>query len=324
MNWRLPTGCSPGMCGWSCNCSASASSPARLGLASSQGPPPALLSLLPLPIKAAQAAELWCRRKTGAGAKSNGAKWRVGRHRGSTKSTPTPTWQHPLLPFPPTPHWEHGESCSAGDSGMPTCSLPVPSPGDAAGGRWGGRSISLLPALAAELGCSQHFYFKPHNMYEEARGVHGRASQPAGKRPGYPQPWKLRLLLPGLVHAQGRLGHLLFPLPSASWNWGSCSWCSLVKLSQSIWVAGSPEGLVTLPWPPPWHATSTCHDLCQRPSCKRGRLGRPGRAVQAGGFALWAAASPLSSCGRDKGPRCPMGLAGLGAGTEEPWDKASL
>lgn len=29
-----------------------------------------------------------------------------------------------------------------------------------------------LPAPTAELGCSQHFYFKPHKVFEEASGVH--------------------------------------------------------------------------------------------------------------------------------------------------------
>ena len=51
--------------------------------------PPSLPSLSPLPVKAAQAAELWCWGKTGAGAKSDRAKWRVGRRRG--KHTPAST-----------------------------------------------------------------------------------------------------------------------------------------------------------------------------------------------------------------------------------------
>lgn len=77
MNWRLPTGYSPGMRGWSCKCCAAASSLVRLGLAPiprhpHPPPRPQLPSpLSPLPIKAA---ELWCWRKTGAEAKSDGAK----------------------------------------------------------------------------------------------------------------------------------------------------------------------------------------------------------------------------------------------------------
>lgn len=38
-------------------------------------------------------------------------------------------------------------------------------------GRQGGGSISPLPVLAAELGCSQNFYFKTHSVHEKARGV---------------------------------------------------------------------------------------------------------------------------------------------------------
>lgn len=48
MNWRLPTGYSPGMRGWSCKCCASASSLAWLGLAPFQGIPPIPAALFPL------------------------------------------------------------------------------------------------------------------------------------------------------------------------------------------------------------------------------------------------------------------------------------
>lgn len=70
--------------------------------------------------------------------------------------------------------------------------------------------ISPLPALAAELGCSQHFYFKPHNVYEEARGVHGQALQPATEKPCHPQPRKLPLLVP----ARGQVGPAAFFFPA--------------------------------------------------------------------------------------------------------------
>lgn len=88
------------------------------------------------------------------------------------KHTPAHT-AAPRTGISSTPCWERGESPSAGDPRVPTStSLPVPSPRNAAGGRWGGGSISALPALTAELGCSQCFYFKPHNVFEEASGAH--------------------------------------------------------------------------------------------------------------------------------------------------------
>lgn len=89
------------------------------------------------------------------------------RHRRSSENTPLPTPGH----SPPLAG--NLEEVQAGDTGVPTStSLPVSSPRSTAGGRWGGRSIFALPALAAELGCSQHFYFKPHSVFEEASGVH--------------------------------------------------------------------------------------------------------------------------------------------------------
>lgn len=92
---------------------------------------------------------------------------------GAQKHTPART-AAPLAGISSRPSLGARRKPLCSDIGVPTSiSLPVPSPGDTVGGRWGGGSISPLPALAAELGCSQHFYFKPHNMYEEARGVRG-------------------------------------------------------------------------------------------------------------------------------------------------------
>lgn len=53
---------------------------------------------------------------------------------------------------------------------MPASTCLSPAPGSLR--ETGSGSISLVPALTADLGCSQYFYFKPHNVYEEAVGVH--------------------------------------------------------------------------------------------------------------------------------------------------------
>lgn len=88
-------------------------------------------------------------------------------------STPAPTQQHLALAFP---------APLAGNVGkiplLVTLVCPPPphclshSPRNTAGGSWGGGSISALAALTAELGYSQHFYFKPRSVFEEASSVH--------------------------------------------------------------------------------------------------------------------------------------------------------
>lgn len=174
MNWHQPTSCSPGMCSRSWNAVPwPLHWPGQAWPLPRASPLPALPSCSSFPIKEVQAAELWCWRKTGVRAKSDGAKWRVVRHKGSSESTPAPTQQH-LAPAFPAPLAGNVAKVPL----LVTLVCPPPphclshSPSNTARGRWGGRSVSALPAFTAELNCSQHFYFKPHNVFEEVNSVH--------------------------------------------------------------------------------------------------------------------------------------------------------
>lgn len=234
MNWRLPTGCSSGMCGRSRKCRALASSLARPGLAPSQGVPPQ-------PCHPSRLFPLRQRRQLsfGAGGKqvpepramepSGG--W--GGAGGSTKSAHTPHatprlhGSTPCQHFLPSPPWEHGESPSAGDTGVPTStSLPVPSPGDTERGRRGGRSspaptFLLSQSLLQSWAAASTSILSP-TVRMRRRGV--CAAKPCsllGRGPATHGPRNFPFSPWGWCTLVNSLGQLLFPLPSADRNRGS-------------------------------------------------------------------------------------------------------